>query len=45
MNRTLIRAVAFGLACLATPALAHHSFSMFDATKDVTITGTVKSFA
>ena len=33
------------LAALATgSALAHHSAAMFDATKEVTLTGTVKEF-
>jgi len=32
-------AVAF-----AAPAFAHHSFAMFDATKNVTLQGTVKEF-
>jgi hypothetical protein len=36
--------VAVSLA-LTVPALAHHSFSMFDRDKEVTKTGTVKSFA
>jgi hypothetical protein len=40
---------ALGVALVAavgsiTPALAHHSFSMFDADKTVTMTGTVKQF-
>jgi hypothetical protein len=29
---------------MAAPALAHHSFAMFDASKTVTLTGTVKEF-
>jgi hypothetical protein len=29
---------------LALPVLAHHSFTMFDATKVITITGTVTDF-
>ena len=29
---------------LAAPAFAHHSFAMFDATKDLTLQGTVKGF-
>jgi hypothetical protein len=35
-----------GVAALLTtvPAVAHHSFAMFDATKTVTLSGTVKSF-
>ena len=40
---------AFSLACVAVamsaiPALAHHSFAMFDAEKKVTLDGTVKEF-
>jgi len=36
-------ALLYGAASLA-PALAHHSFAMFDFSKTVTITGTVKEF-
>ncbi len=32
------------VAACAIPALAHHSFSMFDADKKVTLAGTVKEF-
>jgi Family of unknown function (DUF6152) len=32
------------LAAWAAPALAHHSFSMFDHEKTVSVTGTVKEF-
>ena len=32
------------LTALAAPALAHHSFAMFDMTKQVSIAGTVKDF-
>ena len=32
------------VAILAVPASAHHSFAMFDATKNVTLKGTVKEF-
>ena len=40
---------AFGLAGVAVamsaiPAIAHHSFAMFDANQTVTATGTVKDF-
>ena len=31
-------------AIFVMPASAHHSFAMFDATKDVTLKGTVKEF-
>ena len=48
MTKTPIRsfcasALLWGAACLV-PALAHHSFAMFDFSKTVTITGTVKEF-
>jgi hypothetical protein len=36
-------AVAAALAW-ALPVFAHHSFTMFDATKQITLTGTVTSF-
>ncbi len=41
-----VRVVALAGALLfgASPAFAHHSFAMFDFTKTVTITGTVKEF-
>ena len=32
------------IAVCAIPALAHHSFAMFDADKKVTVAGTVKEF-
>ena len=32
------------IAATAGPALAHHSFAMFDAKKVVTVSGTVKEF-
>ena len=37
---------AFGLLALTTaaPALAHHSFAVFDHTRTVTIKGTVRTF-
>ena len=40
---------ALALACIAVamfviPAAAHHSFAMFDATKTMTVQGTVKEF-
>ena len=36
--------LAAALAAVAAPALAHHSFSMFDKDKNVKITGTLKEF-
>jgi len=43
MVRSLLIATALFLG-VAAPALAHHSFAMFDTTKMVTVTGTVKEF-
>jgi len=43
MKSRLLNVLAM-VALLAIPVLAHHSFTMFDATKQVTITGTVTSF-
>ncbi|HEX5228834.1 MAG TPA: DUF6152 family protein [Bryobacteraceae bacterium] len=40
---TLLAGMIAGLL-LAIPALAHHSFTMFDMTKRVTLNGTVTSF-
>jgi hypothetical protein len=40
-----LAASAFGAALLAAaPALAHHSFAMFDRQKQITLKGTVKEF-
>jgi hypothetical protein len=36
--------LAAGALSVAVPALAHHSFAMFDRDKDVTISGTVTEF-
>ena len=35
-------AFVLGLIVAAVPAAAHHSFAMFDQTKTVTLTGTIK---
>lgn len=32
------------IIALATPAFAHHSFAMFDGTKTITVSGTLKEF-
>ena len=42
MKKALFAIVASAV-CVA-PALAHHSFAMFDQTKEVTLVGTVKEF-
>ena len=46
MNKLLVAGpiAALAVAALASPALAHHSGSMFDPTKTVTLEGTVKEF-
>ncbi len=36
--------VALLMLCLVVPAWAHHSFTMFDMTKRITVSGTVTSF-
>ena len=36
--------VAIAAVAFTAPAFAHHSFAMFDATKTVTMKGTVKEF-
>ncbi len=43
MKSRLLNVLAFA-ALLAIPVLAHHSFTMFDTTKQITITGTVTEF-
>ena len=42
MTRKALCLAAFATAAFAGPALAHHSFSMFDQQKVVTLSGTVK---
>jgi hypothetical protein len=44
MNLKLVSLTAIAVAALAAPAIAHHSFAMFDAEKTVTLEGTVKEF-
>ncbi len=45
MNNTRIGLIAIvGAACVAGPALAHHSFAMFDRSKVVVLNGVVKDF-
>ena len=39
-----IHTAVLALAVLSTPALAHHSFAMFDPSRVVTLNGTVKEF-
>jgi Family of unknown function (DUF6152) len=44
MNLKVVSLAALAAAAFAAPALAHHSFAMFDAEKTVTLQGTVKEF-
>jgi hypothetical protein len=44
MNLTAVALGACAVATLTAPALAHHSFAMFDAEQTVTLQGTVKEF-
>jgi hypothetical protein len=44
MNFKALCLTAIGTAAFAAPALAHHSFAMFDPDKTVTLKGTVKEF-
>jgi Family of unknown function (DUF6152) len=39
-----ILALAVATVALAVPAVAHHSFSMFDMQKEIVLTGEVKDF-
>ena len=44
MKAQFMGAFLWVAAVLVAPALAHHSFAMFDTTKVITIAGTVKEF-
>src|SRR5258708_4979700 len=44
MNLKAVSLTAVAVAAFTTPALAHHSFAMFDAEQTVTLQGTVKEF-
>jgi hypothetical protein len=44
MRFPIAGAVALALCAPAVPALAHHSMAMFDQTKTVTLSGTVREF-
>ena len=39
-----LRVFAAAVALIAAPALAHHSFAMFDTQKEMTVSGTVREF-
>ena len=44
MKLKALSLAAIGAVAFVAPALAHHSFAMFDAEKTVTLDGTVKEF-
>jgi hypothetical protein len=44
MKKLLLVVSMLGLAGAAVPALAHHSFAMFENDKNMTLEGTVKEF-
>src|SRR5947208_12312740 len=44
MNLKVVSLTAVAVAAFTTSALAHHSFSMFDAQQTITLEGTVKEF-
>lgn len=44
MNVKLTILGAFAAATLSAPALTHHSFAMFDRSRDVEVVGTVKAW-
>ena len=44
MNLKVVSLTASAVAAFTMPALAHHSFSMFDAQQTITLEGTVKEF-
>jgi hypothetical protein len=44
MTRNALPLMAFAAALFAAPALAHHSFAIFDQTKVLYASGTVKEF-
>ena len=44
MNIRVLGTIGVAASLFVAPAFAHHSFAMFDATKDLTLQGTVKNF-
>ncbi len=45
MKPSLIAVSVLGAVAMASPALAHHSYAMFDPAKELKLPGTVKTFA
>jgi hypothetical protein len=44
LQKLVATALTISAALATTPVVAHHSFAMFDRTKEVTISGTVRTF-
>lgn len=44
MRKGMLFAAILGLGCAVSPVVAHHSFSMFDQTKLLPLSGTVSKF-
>ena len=44
MKRTVFAMAILGLALSAGAALAHHSYAMFDRSKELVLAGTVREF-
>jgi hypothetical protein len=44
MKRKTLGIAVSPLLAVAVPAMAHHSFAMFESTKTITLTGAVKQF-
>ena len=44
MSRTVFGLAGLAVALFAAPAIAHHAFAMFDSSKMLYMTGTVKQF-
>src|ERR1700712_5733312 len=44
MNMKAVSLTAIVIATFAAPAIAHHSFAMFDAQQTITLQGAVKEF-
>jgi hypothetical protein len=42
--KTVLATLALAVLFAVQPAAAHHSFEMFDSTKTITLTGTIKEF-
>ena len=44
LNQPLMAGILAAAVCVASPVSAHHSFAMYEPTKTMTLTGTIKTF-